>query len=94
MNLDTLTPEVARQLRLDDNVRGAVITSVDPESAAERYGLNRGDVIVRVGGTRITTAADAQRELARVPSGGTALMRIVRRGQDGPDEIFVTPKKD
>ena len=94
MKIDNLTPEIARQLRLDDNVRGAVITEVDPDGAAARYQLRRGDVIVRVGSTRITSAAEAQRELARVPAGGSALMRIIRSVNGEPQEIFVTPKKD
>src|SRR5687767_631929 len=94
MKIDNLTSEIARQLRLDDSVRGAVITEVDPDGVAARYQLRRGDVIVRVGSTRITTAAEAQRELARVPAGGTALMRIIRSVGGEPQEIFVTPKKD
>ena len=81
-------------LVLTETKRGAVITDVEQDSAAARYGLNPGDVIVRVGGTRITTAAEAQRELARVPAGGTALMRIIRMVNGAPTEIFVTPKKD
>ena len=94
MELSNLTPEVARRLRLDDAVRGAVITDVAEESPAQRYGLRAGDVIVRVGSARISTAAEAQRELARVPAGGTALMRVVRLVNGEPTEIFVTPKKD
>jgi serine protease Do len=89
MTIDNVTADIARRLRLDD-ARGAVITDVEEGSAAARSGLNPGDVIVRVGSTAINTAADAQRELAKVPSGGSALMRIVREGQ----EIFLPVKKD
>jgi serine protease Do len=94
MEIGDVTPEIARRLRLDDNVRGAVITAVEPESAADRYGLRAGDVIVRVGSAQVATAADAQRELARVPAGGTALMRVVRVINGQSQEIFLTPKKD
>ena len=90
ITIDNVTPELARRLRLDDTVRGAVITEVEPASPAARRGLRPGDVIVRVGSTRITSAADAQRELTRVPSGGTALLRIVRNG----DEVFLTVTKE
>jgi serine protease Do len=89
MTIDNVTADIARRLRLDD-ARGAVITDVEPASPAARSGLQQGDVIVRVGGTSINTAADAQRELAKVPSGGSALMRVVRQGQ----EIFLPVKKD
>ena len=89
MTIDNVTADIARRLRLDD-ARGAVITDVEPASPAARSGLQPGDVIVRVGGANINTAADAQRELAKVPSGGSALMRVVRQGQ----EIFLPVKKD
>ena len=41
-----------------------------------------GDVITRVGRAPIGSVADASRELARVPSGGTIILRILRNGQD------------
>jgi serine protease Do len=94
MTLGNLTPDIAGQLRLDDSVRGAVITAVDPDGAAARARLSRGDVIIRIGSVLINTAAEAQRELARVPAGGTALLRIVRIVNGAPTEIFVMSKKD
>jgi S1-C subfamily serine protease len=41
-----------------------------------------GDVITRVGRANVTSVADASRELGRVPSGGTVILRILRGGQD------------
>jgi hypothetical protein len=38
----------------------------------------------------VSNAADAQRELARVPSGSTAFLRVVRNGQ----EQFVAVAKE
>jgi serine protease Do len=81
IEISNVTPELARSLRLGDT-RGAVITAVVPESPAARHGLRPGDLIVRVGTVAITSAAEAQRELGRVSAGGTALMRIVRDGQE------------
>ena len=89
MTIDNLTPEMARRLRLDTE-RGAVITDVEQGSAAARGGLRPGDVIVRVGSVAINNRADAGRELGRVPSGGTALIRIVRGGQ----QIFLPVTKE
>jgi serine protease Do len=89
ITLQNVTPEIARRLRLDDR-RGAVITDVEQGSPAQRANLQPGDVIVRVGRQVVTTAAEAQRELARIPSGGTAFLRISRAGQ----ETFVTVTKE
>jgi serine protease Do len=96
LTLENIPPEVARRLRLPDTIRGAVITDVDSGSPAADAALAPGDVIVRVGSTPVTTAADAQRELSRVPAGGTALIRIVRRdtgSSKGYSEIFLTVTK-
>jgi S1-C subfamily serine protease len=49
-----------------------------------------GDIITRVNRQRVSTAAEASRELGKVESGRTALMLIVRGGQ----ETFLTVTKD
>ncbi len=90
MSLGNLTPQIAQRLRLDDGARGAVVMEVEPESAAAKAGIQPSDVIVRVGRTAVTNASEASRELGRVPSGGTAFMRILRGGQ----ETFVTVTKE
>jgi serine protease Do len=82
MSLSNITPDVARRLRLDDNTKGAVVVDVDQASPAARAGIMQGDVIMRVGRAPIGSVADASRELARIPSGGTAILRIMRNGQD------------
>ena len=90
MTLNNVTPELARRLRLDDEVRGAVITDVEPGSPAARAGLAPGDVITRVNRRPVTTSAEARRELGRVESGGTAFLLVLRNRQ----ETFVTVTKE
>jgi serine protease Do len=94
MTIENVTAEVGRQLRLRDNTRGAVVTEVDQGSPAFNDGLRRGDVIVRVGNTPITSAADAERELRNIPAGGTAQLRVIRTLRNGPQEMFLTVTKE
>jgi serine protease Do len=89
LRLQNITPADARELKLDSN-KGALIADVEQGSPAARAGLRPGDVIVRVGREPIATLTDAQRELGRVPSRGTAFLRVVRDGQ----ETFISVTKD
>ena len=90
LTLGNITAEVRQRLRLDRGAQGAVVTDVESGSPAARAGLAPGDVIMRVGRTTVETAADASRELGRVPSGGTAFLRVLRSGQ----ETFVAVTKE
>jgi serine protease Do len=89
LRLQNISPSDARELKLDSS-RGALIADVEPGSPSARAGLRPGDVIVRVGREPIASVSDAQRELGRVPSRGTAFLRVVRDGQ----ETFVSVTKD
>ena len=82
MSLSNITPDVQRRLRLDESVKGAVVVDVDQASPAARAGIMQGDVITRVGRAPIASVADASRELGKVPSGGTVILRVMRGGQD------------
>ena len=90
LTLGNITADVRQRLRLDRGAQGAVVTDVEPGSPAARSGLAPGDIIVRVGRESVDTAADASRELGRIPSGGTAFLRVVRNGQ----ETFVAVTKE
>jgi serine protease Do len=92
MTLSNITPDLARRMRLDEGVRGVVIVDVDQGSPAARAGLSGGDIITRVNRRPVTTVAEATRELAKVPSGGTAFLHVIRNGQDS--ETFVTITKE
>jgi serine protease Do len=86
LGLGSITPDAARQLQLDPGTEGALVVSVEPQSAAARAGVAPGDVILEVNRRPVATAAAASRELGTVPSGGTAFLLVLRGGQ----ETFIT----
>jgi serine protease Do len=90
LTLGNITAEVQQRLRLDRGTQGAVVTDVESGSPAARAGLAPGDIIMRVGRQAVNSAAEASRELGRIPSGGTAFMRVLRNGQ----ETFVAVTKE
>ena len=97
MTLENVPAELTRRMRLPDGTRGAVITDIDHGQPSRGLWPAPGDIIFRVGGTPVTSAVEAQRELNNVPAGGTALLRIIRRDQSttkGYREIFLTVTKN
>jgi serine protease Do len=63
VQVDDLTPEVARELGLRPDTKGVVITDVDPGSPAADAGLRRGDVIQEVNRRSVNSVSDFQRAM-------------------------------
>ncbi len=63
--------------------RGVVITEVAPGSAAERAGLQRGDIILAVKGRTVGDAATFYRELAALKPGDVVPLWVKRAGSGG-----------
>ena len=83
MSLGNLTADRARRLELPAGTTGALITDVDPNGHGRPARACRaGDVILQVNRQKVESAADANRELQKVRSGGTAILLIWRRNQE------------
>lgn len=64
VDVQDLTPDIARQLNLHAGTRGVVISSVDPSSAAAAHGLREGDVIQEVNHKPVTNVEEYRHALA------------------------------
>src|ERR1700678_536406 len=80
LGLADMTPEMREQLQASGDVHGAVIEQVQPGSAADNAGLQRGDVIVQVNRQPMQNAADVQKALGAVPQGQDALVLVWSNG--------------
>ena len=88
LSMQPLNAQIIRALNLPEDVRGVVITSVDPSSDAAEKGVRRGDVIISVNRQAVTTPAQvlAAVDAAR-RAGRTSVLLLVKRGQ--APEAFV-----
>jgi serine protease Do len=86
--LGNVTPEIAREVELPSNRRGAVVMQVDPNGPAAPR-LRERDVILAINGQRVSSAAEAGRELQNVAAGRYAQILLWREGE----ELFVTVRK-
>lgn len=82
MQLATVDKQNRQNYGIDDNVHGAVITGVEPNSAAAEKGLSEGDVIVRVANHPVRTASEVSRRIGEVKKAGRkAVLMLVHSGK-------------
>ncbi len=81
-----LTPEVAKQLGLNRNDKGVVITRVDPGSIADEVGLQRGDLIMEVNRKPVRNTDDYDELISKIGKDEAILLLVNRQGRT----MFVT----
>ena len=79
ISVQSLTPDLARTLGLDRG-SGAIITAIEPGSAAEEAGLRRGDVIVAVDGEAVATSAALRAIIGLLDLGEEVQLTVLRGG--------------
>ncbi len=89
LSLQPVTPQTAKQLGLDSDKEGMVVTEVDPNGPSAEEGVSRGDVILEINKKPVNSVADVQAALAASGS-NPILLLISRRGST----IYLTVKPD
>jgi serine protease Do len=74
-----ITDQVRDQLNLPARVKGAVITSIDPDSPSAKQGLREGDIIMDLNGRDVRNAEEAVKVSEEI-KGPQVLVRIWRNG--------------
>jgi len=102
VHIQDVTSDIARAFRLDE-VKGAVVTEVYPESPAGRAGFRRGDVVMAVDGEEVTTAGDLRNSVAHTPVGTEVSVEVLRDGkmltlttrlERHPSEPAIAPERE
>lgn len=86
MSLQDLNPRLRDQLSVPSGRGGAVVSAIEPGSAAARGGLQPGDVILEVNRNPARSADEAAAAFRRVSEHDPALVLVWREGQ----EVFLT----
>jgi serine protease Do len=79
LRVETITPELARSLRLD-NAKGVVVSRVTPDSPAAEAGVQRGDVVREVNRQPVTDLESYADATSRLTPNTPALFLLERRG--------------
>ncbi|MEZ5347160.1 MAG: DegQ family serine endoprotease [Pyrinomonadaceae bacterium] len=87
LSLQPLTPEIAKRLNIPAEVKGVLVTEVDPNSPAAEEGIRRGDVLIEINRTLVSSLADVRKALEK-SGDGPALLLVSRGGQT----VFISVK--
>ena len=88
LTVQTLSGDLAENLGLDRNLKGVVVTQVDPGGPAADAGLRRGDVILEVNRQPVKDV-EAYRKAVKAVGKGKSVLFLVRRGDN---TIFLAVK--
>ncbi len=80
VNIQTLTEDTAKALDLKD-VTGVLVSNVRPNSAAEKAGVKRGDIITAINGEKIDDGNVLRNKVASTLPGSEIKLTILRDGQ-------------
>ncbi len=80
MDIETVTPEIAREMDLPRDRGSVIVTHVERNSAAAAGGVAQSDIILEVNRTPVTSVSQVTRELQKVPAGGTVTLLVWRNG--------------
>jgi serine protease Do len=83
LQVQALTPAIARQLGVSPDTTGLVVLRVDPNSDAAMKGLQRGDMLLAANSQPIVNVEDLERTVRAAKTEGreAVLLRVQRRGQ-------------
>lgn len=88
-----LTEELAESFGITDK-KGAVVTEVTEDSAAEKAGLKSGDVIIEIDGKKIEDGTALRLMVADMPPGKTVKVKVVRGGKEQEFSVTLDERPD
>ncbi len=80
VNIYTVTPDIAKAYGVDE-ISGALISQVVPDSAAAEAGLQPGDIITRVNDQKVKSATELRNVIGMQRVGTKVRLEIVRDGK-------------
>ncbi|MEZ4600683.1 MAG: DegQ family serine endoprotease [Syntrophotaleaceae bacterium] len=80
VTVQALTEDLADSFGLE-NSNGALVTDVSHGSPADQAGIQRGDVVLALNGEPLTSMSDLPRQVAAMPVGQSAEIRLFRDGR-------------
>ncbi len=81
VTIQNVTADIAASLKLPD-VSGALVSGVEPDSAAARAGLRQGDVIIALDGEKLADNNALRNRIAGTKPGSKVAVEVLRDGRN------------
>ena len=93
IQLEPLTPALARQLGLDELTKGVMVADVIAGSPAEKAGIKQGDVIIGFGGEKVQNLPSFRLKVATSEVSKPSELVYVRDGKERTTSIVPAPRE-
>ena len=81
VNIQTLVPEIAQSMGLADGIQGALVSQVVEGSAAEKAGVQAGDVITAINNRAVRDAGQLRNAIGLLSVGEKVDISLLRDGK-------------
>ncbi len=81
-----ITPQKAEEMKLD-NLDGVLVNLVDANGAAGQVGLEEGDVILAINGSKTNSASELREVLMQHSPGETVRVKVLHKGKESVKEL-------
>ena len=93
MTAATMTDELRERYKVEEKVKGAVLTEVAQDGAAAEKGLEAGDVIMEAGGKPVETASDISKAIEEAEKAGkSSVLLLAAKGGKSAETRFIALK--
>jgi serine protease Do len=93
MTLTSINEEIRTKFKIDEKIKGAVITEVSKDGAAAEKGLEQGDVIMEAGGKPVEGASDISAAIgAAEKAGKSSVLMLAAKGGKAGETRFIALK--
>jgi serine protease Do len=94
VSVDDLHSDLAKSLKLDENLKAPIITNVMRGQPADKAGLQAYDVITEVNGSAVHNSADLVAAITSVQVGEKIKVKVIRSGKERTFDVTVAKKPE
>ncbi len=89
VSIQDMTPGLAAHFGLEDGASGVLVSQVLEDTPAEEYGLERGDVILTIGGMSFDGVSEFRNTVAAMEPGTSVEIELFRSGRQRTVEVVL-----